>query len=197
MPSVRELSAAELVGLEYGNESAQAQIAAHYDRLLGSLSVGEYGTVPPLDEETCRVVRACLVAAAERRGRRLLFIPVQEAMLLFRVYDGASRWSAELPRTRNLRAARLVSLEYSNAAAQDQIQAYYRGLLSAFRVGEHGIVPPLAEETRQAVRACLVAAAERRGWQLQFVPAHRQALIFEVCGGCQELSHRSGPAPER
>jgi hypothetical protein len=183
MLGVRELSAAGLASLEYGNAAVQAQIARYYDKLLGSLSVGEYGMVPPLTEETRQAVRACLLAAAERRGRQLLFVPMEREGLLFRVCDGANRWGCELPRTRKLRAARLASLEYGNEAVQGQIAAYYDGLLSAFRVGEHCIVQPLAQETRQVVRECLVAAAERRGLQLQFVPAQGHALIFRVCEG--------------
>jgi hypothetical protein len=183
MARLRKLTAAEVAGLEYGSEAAQAQIAAHYDKLLGSLRVGEYCKAQPLAEETRQAVRACLVAAAERRGRQLLFVPMEEEALLFRVCEGANGWSTELPRTRKLRAARLASLEYGNVAAERQIAAYYDGLLAPFRVGEHCIVQPLAEDMCQAVRACLLVASQRRGLELLFVPLEGQALLFRVCEG--------------
>jgi hypothetical protein len=88
MPQLRELTAAEVAGLEYGNAAVQAQIVAHYDTLLGSFKVGEYCMVQPTSEVTRQAVRACLVAAAERRGWQLLFVPTQGQALLFRVCKG-------------------------------------------------------------------------------------------------------------
>lgn len=85
MPQIRKLTPAEIATLEYSNPAARAQIAAQYDALLAPFAADDYGIAVPESHETRLAVRRRLTVAAERRGWKLAFMPMEGERLVFRV----------------------------------------------------------------------------------------------------------------
>ena len=85
-----------------------------------------------------------------------------------------------MPSLRKLEAAEVNMFERIGDGVRAQIAREYDGYLADFEPNDYGEALLADDETKPSVRSRLLAAAERRGWTLEFIRTEGPLLRFKV-----------------